>query len=140
MQIKLARTQIDRDKMKKSYSIQWFQYKKDLHELAEKLSTHKFSGIYGIPRGGLVIAVNLSHILKLPLLASPRPHKRGEKPLLIVDDVSDTGKTLRILASRLKERRIDFQVATLYRKDGTIYEPNYFTRTINQWIQFSWES
>ncbi|MEY2749954.1 MAG: hypothetical protein RLZZ168_1970 [Cyanobacteriota bacterium] len=30
-------------------------------------------GIHGVPRGGLVLAVALSHRLELPLLEQPRP-------------------------------------------------------------------
>ena len=46
------------------------------------------SGIHGIPRGGLVLAVALSHRLELPLLPEPQPG------CLVVDDVFETGCTL----------------------------------------------
>lgn len=45
------------------------------------------SGIYGIPRGGLILAVALSHHLELPLLLQP------QKRCIIVDDVIETGVT-----------------------------------------------
>jgi len=45
-------------------------------------------GIHGVPRGGLVLAVALSHRLELPLLAQPQPG------CLLVDDVYETGLTL----------------------------------------------
>ena len=45
-------------------------------------------GIHGVPRGGLVLAVALSHRLELPLLEQPRPG------CLVVDDVYETGQTL----------------------------------------------
>lgn len=119
--------------------IPWLKYKQDIHELAGKLSKQRFCGIYGIPRGGLVIAVNLTHILKLRLFSAPLAQKHGDFPLLVVDDVSDTGKTLIRLKKRLDARKIDFVVATLYRKDQTEYEPDFCVRTINQWIEFPWE-
>jgi len=46
------------------------------------------SAICGIPRGGLVLAVALSHRLELPLLSEPQPG------CLVVDDVFETGRTL----------------------------------------------
>ncbi len=46
------------------------------------------AGIHGIPRGGLVLAVALSHRLQLPLLAEP------QASCLVVDDVYETGRTL----------------------------------------------
>lgn len=47
------------------------------------------SGIYGVPRGGLVLAVALSHFINLPLLTTAPDPKA-----LIVDDIADSGKTL----------------------------------------------
>ena len=46
------------------------------------------TGVYGIPRGGLVFAVMLSHKLSIPMLMSPVPG------CLIVDDICDSGESL----------------------------------------------
>lgn len=85
--------------------------------------------IYAIPRGGLIIAVRLSHLLDLPLCFTYHEWKKTET--LVVDDVSDTGEAL----SRFK----DFKIATLHRKDGTKTEPDFCVKTINQWIVYPWE-
>ena len=45
-------------------------------------------GVYGLPRGGIIMAVVLSHRMGLPLLAAPYAGA------LIVDDVIETGWTL----------------------------------------------
>lgn len=45
-------------------------------------------GVLGVPRGGLPLAVALSHRLDLPLLAAPVP------ACLVVDDVRESGLTL----------------------------------------------
>jgi hypoxanthine phosphoribosyltransferase len=50
--------------------------------------TNAICGIFGIPRGGLMLAVALSHRLELPLLNEPQPG------CLVVDDVYETGRTL----------------------------------------------
>lgn len=47
------------------------------------------NGVYGMPRGGLVLAVALSHRLLVPLLLEPRIGA------LWVDDIVDTGLTIR---------------------------------------------
>ena len=54
--------------MNKIY-IDWENFGIMMDELYEiiKISNIKFDGIYGIPRGGLPIAVALSHKLNLPL-------------------------------------------------------------------------
>lgn len=46
------------------------------------------SGVYGQPRGGLPLAVSLSHRLRLPLLAQPVDR------MIWVDDIIDSGHTL----------------------------------------------
>lgn len=111
--------------------ITYMQYDTDIRLLAEQIKNHidEFDNIIGVPRGGLPIAVHLSHLLGLPLIAENRISERT----LIVDDVSDTGKCLLGLDILPK------QVATLYRKDGTKFEPRFFARTINRWICYHWE-
>ena len=47
------------------------------------------SGVYGIPRGGLFLAVALSYRMGLPLLRDPA------RRCIIVDDLFDTGESLR---------------------------------------------
>ena len=50
---------------------------------------HKqFSGVYGFPRGGLCLAVAMSHSLNIPFL------EQLKAGCLVVDDVYETGKTL----------------------------------------------
>ena len=55
---------------------------------SNKYKNKKFTGVYGIPRGGLCLAVSLSHYLNIPLLELPQDN------CLIVDDIYDSGKTL----------------------------------------------
>ena len=45
-------------------------------------------GLYGEPRGGLTLAVALSHRLRLPLLSEP------EERMIWVDDIVDSGETV----------------------------------------------
>ena len=66
----------------------WSEFDKSVEEIADKCSFKHFSGIYGVPRGGLCLAVALSHKLKIELISKP------VKNSLIVDDVYETGITL----------------------------------------------
>ena len=54
-----------------------------------KESGLKFKNIYGVPRGGLIPTVILSHKLNLPLV-------KGDigPDTLIIDDICDSGETL----------------------------------------------
>lgn len=118
-------------------NIDWSLYDSDIRELAEKI--RGWSGfldikhIYGIPRGGLTIAVHLSHLLGIPYEHS----KIGLNPkeTLLVDDVSDSGKTL------WHYRQFGFHIAALYMKPGTRLIPKFYVREYSrgEWLIFPWE-
>lgn len=117
--------------MKTKVAISWQDFEDMAHKLIKDIrsSKIKFDGIYGIPRGGLILAVYLSHQLNLPILAAPT------KNTLIVDDISDEGKTL----SSYKNRKI----ATLYSTSWTNVVPNWYVRekpTKDTWLIFPWEN
>ena len=67
---------------------------KDLEDFADNLIDEmnrlnfKPTGVYGIPRGGLILATLLSYKLDIPLLLN------ASKGCLIVDDIADSGRTL----------------------------------------------
>ena len=88
-----------------------------------------FSGIYGFPRGGLVLAVKLSHILKLPLLMAPSPG------CIVCDDISDSGYTLK------KYSNCNYYTATLIMREGTQTVPEFVGEKVieDNWILFPWE-
>ena len=66
----------------------WNEFNNSVDYIANKCRLKEFSGIYGVPRGGLCLAVALSHKLKIELISEPL------KNSLIEDDVYDTGLTL----------------------------------------------
>ena len=43
----------------------WSEFDKSVEQIANKCRFKEFSGIYGVPRGGLCLAVALSHKLKI---------------------------------------------------------------------------
>ena len=68
--------------------LSWQDFDVAVEQMARICGGLPISAIYGIPRGGLVVAVALSHRLELPLLTQPQPG------CLVVDDVYETGRTL----------------------------------------------
>ena len=68
--------------------LSWHDFDRAVETIAASCREAEHSGIHGIPRGGLVLAVALSHRLELPLLEQPEP------ACLVVDDVYETGRTL----------------------------------------------
>ena len=107
----------------------WQEFDKSVEYIANKCKNLEFAGIYGIPRGGLCLAVALSHKLKVKLISEPI------KNSLIVDDVYETGFTLNPL--RKVEGAMFF---VLFSKK----EPSWWN-AVNiaqkkEWIVFPWEN
>jgi len=95
--------------------------------ISEKLPQERFTDIYGIPRGGLVPAVYLSHLTGLPLTNFPQ-----HPTTLIVDDIADTGHTL--------EEYNNYFIATIYYHKQSIVKPDIWVyEKKKQWIVFPWE-
>lgn len=114
------------------YAYDWSDFQIDKHKIAAKIkeSARKFKNIYGIPRGGLVLAVNLSHLCELPLITDK---KDITEDTVIVDEIADTGKTL----CRYPK---NFTV-TIYKHPQSCFEPNIWIREKgNLWITFPWEA
>lgn len=109
----------------------WRQFEKDVLIIAGKIikTGKKFDGIYGPPRGGLPLAVKLSHLLNLPFLKKPM----GKKTL-IVDDIADKGDTL------LPFHKGGYFIATIFYKRHCKFVPNIWIREKKERIvDFPWE-
>ena len=107
----------------------WGEFDKSVEQIANKCRFKEFSGIYGIPRGGLCLAVALSHKLNINLISEPR------KNSLIVDDVYETGITLNTLK--------DIDGATffvLFSKIKPTWWNTVFISKKSQWIVFPCEN
>ena len=62
--------------------VTWDEIKQWVDKIVELSTEYNFSGVYGIPRGGLVMATMLSYKLDIPLLTAPHNN------CLIVDNIS----------------------------------------------------
>ena len=116
------------------YFYTWEEFDKDVEELSAWARGRNFGGIYGIPRGGLVVAVALSHRLGLPLKLRP---EEIDEDTLVVDDISDSGKTLLELEENIKIRPM---AATLFFHKDTKRMPDFFLRDKKEWVVFPWET
>ena len=107
----------------------WREFDKSVEYIANKCKLLEFSGIYGIPRGGLCLAVALSHRLKINLISEPK------KNSLIVDDVYETGITLNTFKDI--EGAMFF---VLFSKTRATWWNTVNTSENREWIVFPWES
>jgi len=120
----------------------WDDIEKLVDKLAEQVNKmdKKPLYIYGVPRGGAIPAVWLSHKTGIDYyqLNSAQISKTADlSHILIVDDICDSGETIK----KLKENFPKCQTATLYHKETAIDKPDIYGKiSTYDWIYFPWES
>ena len=107
----------------------WSEFDKSVEYIANKCKFLEISGIYGIPRGGLCLAVALSHKLKINLISQPI------KNSLIVDDIYETGITLKTFKNI--EGAMFF---VLFSKVRPTWWNSVNISEKSEWIVFPWEN
>lgn len=98
------------------------------------LKSQNFTGVYGVPRGGLVIATILSYLLDIPLLTAPYNN------CLIVDDIADSGRTLMHYTENDTQFN-KYTIMTYFLHPRSTVKPDIYCKEKedNSWIVFPWE-
>ena len=140
----------------------WNEIYELLLDLADRVRQDGFKpdAIVGVSRGGWPPARIMSDLLENPELANVKAEfycgvaeTKGEpvitqpvsipvkgKKLLVVDDVADSGKSLRLVRKHLKEKgATDVKIAAIYYKPWSVVTPDYYERETRAWIIFPWE-
>lgn len=143
-------------------SMKYYSYenfKNDTNSLIEKVRSSNFEAIVAVARGGLTLSHAMAEGLDIRQVQSIRTElydkskKRenitifGEcefknfKRVLVVDDISDSGDTLKAVMEHLNSsfKDIEFKSATLFYKKTSIYEPDFWINEADDWIDFFWE-
>jgi hypoxanthine phosphoribosyltransferase len=149
----------------------WERIQRDSCTLAERIYQSKFSvdNILAVGRGGWIPGVIMSHYLKCGIYpcrvsSYTEDNEQGQidparcqfpqwdliqgDNLLIVDDLSDSGKTFNFLeyhlrvemrAGLINKKRI--KTAALYMKWGTLNVPDFYVQSFERerWLIFPWE-
>ena len=110
--------------------LSWAQFDQAIELLATRFADSSVTGVYGVPRGGLCLAVALSHAIKRPLLSAP------ESSALIVDDVYETGRTLKAVHDQVPQASFAVWVSKV--------SPDWWTAAAvaesSEWVVFPWEN
>ncbi len=63
------------------------------------------------------------------------------KRVLIIDDIIDSGETMKEVLKLLKDKfpNVEFKIATLFYKQTALIKPDFCVREANEWIDFFWE-
>lgn len=134
-------------------------FKNDTNTLIKEVESSGFEAIVAIARGGLTLSHAMAEGLNIRKVQSIRTElydksKKREnitifgkcefkniKRVLVVDDISDSGDTLKAVMKYLNNEfsNIEFKSATLFYKKTSIYEPDFWINEADDWIDFFWE-
>lgn len=93
----------------------------------------KPSGVYGIPRGGMIFATMLSYKLDVPLLLN------AAKDCIVVDDIADSGRTLLHFTENDTQFN-KYYIATMFYHERSVVKPDFYMfNKNNDWIVFPYE-
>ncbi len=130
---------------------------------AQTIQIHNFKPdvIVSIARGGLVPARILTDLLETKELGfiqikfytginqtSQQPTIKQNmtlpvtgKKALLVDDIADTGESLKLAQTHLKTLgALEIKTATLYQKPQSTTAPDFFEKQTNSWVVFPWDT
>ena len=118
--------------------------------------------ILAIARGGLffagalgyALAVKNLHVmnvefyngvgstLDMPVMLPPVPQAVdfSAKKVLIADDVADSGRTLELVYSFVRDYVEEARTAVVYEKPGSLVKCDYVWKRTDRWINFPWSS
>lgn len=143
----------------------WLNHIQGINALGESIlaSGWQPTAILGIARGGLIPAAMLSYILNVRLIQNVRvEHYNDQKNrlssgpqfidnhqpspgldvtterLLIVDDIVDTGKTLKLVRQAVQDHADEIKVAALYVRPNQKHAADWYWKVENEWVIFPW--
>ena len=125
-----------------------------------KRSSYRPEVIVGVSRGGWPPARIMSDLLensnianmkvefykdigvrsKRPKITQPVTAAVAGKRVLVVDDVADSGQSLKVVANHLRRKGVkDLKVCTIYLKPRSVFKPDFYAAKTRKWIIFPWE-
>jgi hypoxanthine phosphoribosyltransferase len=140
----------------------WNQIYEMLLCQAQKIKSQNYKPdlIVAIARGGVMPARILSDLLEIPslsfiqiefytninqrlqeptLIQTLTTNVNGKK-ILLIDDISDTGKSLKLAKTHLQqEGAIEIKTATLYEKPQSVTTPDFYEKQTTDWVVFPWD-
>ena len=118
--------------------------------------------VVAIARGGLLLAGAVSYALGIkacgalnvefytgvdkrlpePVVLPPMLDSAAleARRVLLVDDVSDSGRTLAMVVDLISASGADVRTVCLYSKSHTALEPDFVWRRTDRWITFPWSA
>ncbi len=132
------------------HEMSWDEYTEFINVLYKQIKQEgydqKTDVIMGIAKGGVVPAVHLANITGMHYIACDTvlPYQLQKvKKVFLVDDIADTGGTLKRVIQQLKSVKKSIRICTaviVYRNTSKIVPNCYsFIWPGNEWFIFPWE-
>jgi len=141
------------------YYYNYDEFLKDCKTLLPQIKIYNPDAIVAIARGGLTFGHLLSQGLMTNNLftinsihyddtkkldnfqISNIPNLNNFETILIVDDIIDSGETIKEIENILKSKysHCKFKIASLFYKKTAIIQPDFYVKEAKQWIKFFWE-
>ena len=124
---------------KDKYFLSWKWVDEQLNNIGDRLEGVEVEFVSGIPRGGLIPAVMMSHAFGFKYIsytsAKLLPTELRKKTL-VIDDIADTGHTLK------EALELKFITSTLAMRVGSVATPRLYGELITdqRWLVFPWET
>ena len=129
----------------------------DLKILVKRIDFN-FDAILAVARGGMSIAHMLGEYFNIREVFSVNsigyedrekldeikifnlPDLSGCKNVLIVDDIVDSGETMKSLVERINKSNptLNIKTASIFYKKSSTFKPDFFVKYTNSWIDFFW--
>lgn len=142
--------------MKKKY-YSYNEFNNDVKNLSNRISDD-IDTIVAISRGGLTLAhflsesKNIRNVFSINVISYEDtevlkeikifgvPNLEKSKNVLIVDDIADSGRTLKSVVNKLELEypKVKFQTATLFYVKKSVYKPTFYMHENSDWIVFFW--
>lgn len=142
-------------------TVEWDHVYRLLLEIADRIKESEFKAdvIVGISRGGLLPARILSDLLdnphlanikvefyvdidqtkEVPVITQPVSVSVKDKRVLIVDDITDSGQSFRLVWETLAQEAAEVKTVTIYHKPWSCFTPDIYARETEAWVIFPWE-
>jgi hypoxanthine phosphoribosyltransferase len=141
----------------------WNQIYEMLLSQAQKILAQNYRPdiVIGIARGGLIPALILADLLETsefatiqiefyvdinqtnsePTLKQPLTAIVAHKKVLVVDDIADSGESLKLAKTHLQDQGASkIKTATLYQKPQSTTTPDFYEKQTTNWVVFPWDT
>jgi uncharacterized protein len=90
---------------------------------------------------GVAFYVGINKTREKPVITQALSLPVAEKRVLLVDDVSDTGQSLKLATQQVLSQNVkELKTATLYIKPTSTFTPDFFEKETCSWIIFPWDA